>query len=1258
MTIRNQYLFTQAYLDQVMADPSHDEAAATLGQALADWAPFRDDASLSTLIDSWVGPVLDILGFHHQGVEGQPGLERLYTDFTAQELLGLCLTVPPGAEIDSTIKGAHYAFQIIAALRDQGRTWGVLTDGSHWRLVRADVLRPYESYLEVALGPMMRTRPTAETLRVFHAFLRRDAFLPDDEGKTGLDEHLARSEEAAKAIQTHLKDKMESVLGALCRGFVMADGRQSYTDEQRAEIFDNATYLLYRILFILYAEARGLLPVGNPAYDEIGMRRLVGQAVRCHREGVPDPASTTLWDGLRRLSKAIYESDEARGVPAYNGGLFSDEDADDFSKGYLRDCFISDPHLARALFDLTRMRNTNTLDGHKAIDYRDLSVRALGGLYEGMLEYKLFLAHEKMYGIPDRKGGYQYKPATQVERPKRTYREIDAGDVYFAHSPTERKATGSYYTPEYIVGYIVKQTVERGLRERREPLEARLARWLGEVASALDDAERTRLQKAVDRELLHFVEREVLTFRVCDPAMGSGHFLVNAAHTIANFIVETLNLAPWENAELDGDPTIWLRRLVESCIFGVDLNPLAVELAKLSLWLHTVAEAKPLNFLDHHLKVGNSLIGAWARDLVSLPTAKPKVKQGRAEVDVRQIGLFEQLLADELPTMLGKVLDITKQPSDELEDIRVKEAADQTVDNLQAPFKAVADLWVSTCFGNEVTEGEYQEALRHTSEPRQVLPLPGIGRAQTIGREKRFFHWELEFPEVFYEKSARRDNPGFEAVVGNPPFGADFTADDKRFLDERFTRVKSYTKNSAMYFTELSADLAAEDGRVGLLSPKSICYSEGWYPCTSLIADGLDQIVDITKAFPGVLLEQVFFIVHEAIQPRYYRAGQMYGPGNPALYPVPKRFFEDTRTLVVGSSAAQFRIYEKCMAASQLMSSISRTQRGLNWQQRANLPGSNVEIYRGDRLGRYFLKEARDYVLLNGFEAEASYLLQPKIMSQTAPAHVLSPTPHLYLQCVLDKRGVLTFDTVENTFVSHPNYDSAFVLSWFNSRLFAWILYRFVYCQAVRSIRFDDPYVGKMPVRSIAFGTPAAVRDRLLEKGKALVESRGVRKGRQVTYAEFLRSELGHFLTTQLEEQPEQSDVIHDLLAYLGEQMMEMNKEKQAQGKGFLDWLGGYTGWSIEDWRLKTRVKAYWQHGWDEVRRALTQNRKVIEKASGRDVERGGALETIQSKFDESVTQLKPLLDRIASTDRLIDLILYRIYGFTEEEVAIVEELI
>jgi len=1262
MTVRNRYLFTQAYLDQVMADPRHDEAAATLAQGLSDWAAFRDDASLSTLIDSWVGPVLDILGFHHQGVEGQPGLERLYTDLTAQQVLGICLTVPPGADIDSTIKGVHYAYQIIAALRDGGCTWGVLTDGSLWRLVSADVLRPYETYLEVDLG-QMRTRPPAETMRVFHTFFRRDAFLPDDEGKTTLDGHLACSEEVAEAIQKHLKDKMESVLGALCRGFVMADGRESYTDEQRAEIFDNATYLLYRILFILYAEARGLLPLGNPAYDEIGMQRLVEQAVRYHKQGVPDPASTTLWDGLLHLSKAIYEGDDSRGVPAYNGGLFSDEDADDFSKGYLRDCSISDPHLASALFDLTHRPSSNAPDEYESIGYRDLSVRALGGLYEGMLEYKLFLADQKIYGIPDRKGGFQYKPATQVERPKRTYREIEAGDVYFAHSPTQRKATGSYYTPEYIVDYIVKQTVERGLRQRRELLEGKITDWLREVAGALGEAERIRLQKAVDRELLRFVEEEVLAFRVCDPAMGSGHFLVNAAHTIANFIVETLNRAPWENAELDADPTIWRRRLVESCIYGVDLNPLAVELAKLSLWLATVAEGKPLNFLDHHLKTGNSLIGAWVEKLATLPRPKKRAKTftGKKLVAM-QASIFDQRLSATLPAMLRKTLEISERPSEKPADIKGKEAANQDFRELKAPFKAVADLWVSTYFGNGATESEYKEALEHIGQPKHLPTLTAVQRVEDVTKEKRFFHWELEFPEVFYTHSSMRPKPGFDAVVGNPPYVHVRTgllkSSDSRFLTQRYdTAVGQWDVFGT--FIERSFELMTEGGIWGFIIPRRVVANENFEPVRALLlSHTLKSYLDCGTAFPEAGVEACVLVAAKAPTPQGAvmaidaRIDSAIQEVNSILlrsiavlpfsvFPVRNSGREvdlATRIIEAGDRVGDHLLITRGIEAGMNDPAFVRVQAGR--EPRGAYPciaGQDVDRY-SVVFNNWFV--VPDHENTSKFKTPEVFLQTPKILIRFVANFPIA---------ALDDAGYYNPNTLYNGHARKGTIlDLRFVLACLNSALITWWFKLAFLSEENLFPHIQKSQLVRIPLPRVCLSMPKTLRTSLLAEAS------------RVSQACIHASDPSGFLPLLMALQSERSkgaDVLHDLLVLLVDQMIEMHKENQAETKRFLRWLAGYTGLRIDDWRLKTRVKAYWEHGWDEVRRALTQNRKAIEKASGRNVEEGGsALETIHRKFDQSVSQLEPLVQRIATTDPLIDLIVYRLYGLTEDEVAIVEE--
>jgi hypothetical protein len=132
----------------------------------------------------------------------------------------------------------------------------------------------------------------------------------------------------------------------------------------------------------------------------------------------------------------------------------------------------------------------------------------------------------------------------------------------------------------------------------------------------------------------------------------------------------------------------------------------------------------------------------------------------------------------------------------------------------------------------------------------------------------------------------------------------------------------------------------------------------------------------------------------------------------------------------------------------------------------------------------------------------------------------------------------------------------------------------------------------------------------------------------------------------------EQSDVVHDLLAHLAEQMIEMHKARNDEVRGFLDWLAGYTGLSVEEWSLKTNLKAYCQHDWAEMLRILDRNCRQIKKV---DVVGREASERIQREYQTSVGKLQPLLARIAATDRLIDLIVYRLYGLTKEEVAVVE---
>jgi hypothetical protein len=159
-----------------------------------------------------------------------------------------------------------------------------------------------------------------------------------------------------------------------------------------------------------------------------------------------------------------------------------------------------------------------------------------------------------------------------------------------------------------------------------------------------------------------------------------------------------------------------------------------------------------------------------------------------------------------------------------------------------------------------------------------------------------------------------------------------------------------------------------------------------------------------------------------------------------------------------------------------------------------------------------------------------------------------------------------------------------------------------------------------------------------------------------VTFSAFSDSKPGRWLDARFSAEPEQADVVHDLLARLTEQMIDMNRAKQAEARGFLDWLVDYTGLPVDDWALKTHLRRYYEHDWAEVQRVLKRNQRKLPKVTlDVDAYKNAPTAKIRAAWDRSMETLRPLLTRIEATDRLIDRIVYQLYGLTEEEIAIVE---
>lgn len=1160
------------------------------------------------------------------------------------------------------------SWQIDYYLRMSGVKWGILTNGRLWRLYNQDTSFRLDISYEIDL-PRLLAAKDLEAFKYFFLFFRRQAFVREAEGLCFLDRVYQGSLEYAQAVGDDLKENVYKALRLLAEGFLRTGENDLDPERDLEKIHANSLVLLYRLLFINYAEDRRLLPRDSRLYNEsyglVSMEREI--ASRLQRGDSLSQLHTTYWGKLNTLFELINRGTEDLGVeaetmdvPPYNGGLF-----DPGKHPFLEQHQVADKWVSQVIDLLARSQAEGIGGGF--VDYSNLDVRHLGSIYEGLLEYKLRVADEEMVAVK-RHGKEQWIPATEASS-GRVLDRVEPGSVYLATDRGERKATGSYYTPDYIVKYIVEHTVGPLVEEKMkedDPIEG------------------------------------ILSLKVLDPAMGSGHFLVEATDRLAHALVEALGVTEKEPEEED---IRWARReVVERCIYGVDLNPLAVELAKLSLWLHTVAEGKPLNFLDHHLKVGNSLIGAWVEDLSSLPARAKKGSAKEADMQARQMNLFEIRLDEQLPVMLNKVLEIIRRRSDTLEDIKAKSAADQAVEELKTPFKAVADLWTSTYLGNEVTEAEYQEALEHIGEPRELSDLPSVRGASEIAREKRFFHWELAFPEVFYDTHARplQQDGGFHAVIGNPPYGLLQGTGLQQPLSQVYPDIFSGSNDISHFFLSRGSHILRAGGIL------SFVITRYWLEAqlSALLRKHLTEsvrpslIVDFgnLQVWPDVNVLTIVCAfrkstlatqteVYVADEQRFSTASEFLAEAVRSRDSMPHligsgRFGEDPWYLRAMEGAELWdRVRRQSVRLDQLTTNTQGIKTGNNavftvspevvercgLEQHALLPAVSAQELHRYRIradgfviytdGSFTIDETpaiKSY--LHRFKAQLSRraecsrglypwwrLQRPRDRQlMTSGDRILVPLYATRNRFFYTETPVVGMTDVYLIFRRDKRYHGAFLSAVLNSRLLT--QYHRAHSKVKRAgyLEYSGNAISQLPIRELRFTTPVDERTQLAKESEGLY--------RTDDHAALLA--LAHKWATM---DPERLDALHDMLAYLGERMIQMNERQQKETVSLLHWLEGYTGLPVEEWRLKTVVGAYWEHPWDQLQRALRQNRKAIEEASGRDVESREAQETIRREFDNSITKLKPLLARIESTDRLIDLIVYRLYGLTDQEVAIVE---
>ncbi len=422
--------------------------------------------------------------------------------------------------------------------------------------------------------------------------------------------------------------------------------------------------------------------------------------------------------------------------------------------------------------------------GRRRVSYGELGVEELGAVYESVLDYQPTI---------------EETPAIPAARPRLVLRTGSG----------RRKATGSFYTPRSITEFLVRRTLH--------PL----------VSGRTAD--------------------DILNLRVLDPAMGSGAFLVASCRYLSS-AYETALVREGRacSPELDIHLRAAIRRLVaQRCLYGVDINPMAVQLACLSLWLATLAADRPLTFLDHHMQVGDSLVGASFDDLSRQPSGASHRSVRPARLPLFEAPEVESVLRDTLPHRLHLAL----HPDDTVAAVRAKELM---LASLGAPdaglsrCKRIADLWCAGWFWASGSApppaalGEIASMLLHgrSALPREMTTA-WLREAGRIAADHRFFHWSFEFPEIFFDSDGRaRADGGFDAVVGNPPWdmlrAADAASSGRTRALMRFVRCAGIYRdrteghaNLYHLFLERALNLLKPGGRLGLVLPAGLATDHG-----------------------------------------------------------------------------------------------------------------------------------------------------------------------------------------------------------------------------------------------------------------------------------------------------------------------------------------------------------------------------------------------------------------------------------------------
>jgi hypothetical protein len=603
--------------------------------------------------------------------------------------------------------------------------WGVVSNGIRLRLVRDNPSLTRPAYIEIDLEQMFEEQLYPDFVTMWLLIhVSRIKPKSDEPSSSIIERWRSTAHEAGQRALHALRLRVTDALRELGCGFL----RHPDNDMLRTQIMEGrlSTYefyqqllrLVYRFLFLFSAEERDLLHSPLATEEQRNLYRL-GYSLSRLRERAArrrmDGKHSDLWTGVQVVFRALQQGAEALGLPAL-GGIFSADQCPNLDAARL-----SNEYLLKAIFSLSYVETSN---GLMRVNYRDMDTEELGSVYEGLLELHPYIDVDTRpwtFGFVSDKG-------TGSKR------------------GSERKNTGSYYTPSSLVSELIRSTLEPVMAEavKRHPEDPKKA---------------------------------LLSLRIIDPACGSGHFLLAAARRMA---VELARIDAGIETPDEHIRRHALRLVVQHCIYGVDRNPLAVELCKTALWMEAIEPGKPLSYLDSHIRCGDSLVGVLDPQIMSsgVPAEAYAALSGDNAAVCRelkqrnrksgkgvQLGLFD---SQDVSRLAAETIRLHNMPEETVQDVEAKRVAFHTSRNMLEwrREELLANLYVGAFFAKKIPETI--DLVPLTEDLNRVhmhlAPRAGVAEyASKLAAEYRFFHWYLEFPEVM-------ERGGFDVVLGNPPW--------------------------------------------------------------------------------------------------------------------------------------------------------------------------------------------------------------------------------------------------------------------------------------------------------------------------------------------------------------------------------------------------------------------------------------------------------------------------------------------------------